>query len=86
MEQKYYIYRGSKGLSGYYVNDIQGVFAFRRNDFITFKNQKDAENFIIRVRKEVNSKQNQLRYGLKYAKINSSIARNLYVSSVSPFY
>ena len=76
--KRYNVYSGSRALSGYYPGDIPGVFAFRRNDRISFENKEDGEQFIKRVNKEVNQKDNQERYG-KYAKKHSSTAKNLYV-------
>ena len=67
MTEKYYVYSGSRALSGFYPNDIPGVFAFRRNDRLVFDNKKKADMFIKNAQKEVNSKENQERYG-PYAK------------------
>jgi hypothetical protein len=80
-EMKYYIKRGSKRLSGFYPNDIPSVFAFRRNDFYCFSTWSEANDFLIRVNKEVNSPENVLRYG-KYAKLNTSIVKNLKIEGV----
>lgn len=78
---KYYLKRGSKRLSGFYPNDIPGVFAFRKNDFYCFSTWSEANNFLVRINKEVNEVANISRYG-KYAKLNTSIAKNLKIEGI----
>jgi hypothetical protein len=72
----YYIYSGSKKLSGFYPNGLQTVFAFRKNDFMTFYTKEKAEKAIRYMKKEVANESE--RYGM-YAKKHQSIARNLKV-------
>lgn len=75
---KYQVVRGQKSLSGFYPNDISGVFAFRTRDWYSFETREDAEQFIMGIRKEINIPENIKRYG-KYAKQHQSVARNLWV-------
>jgi len=79
MGNKYFVVRGSKILSGFYPNGISGVFSFRRNDFYSFETEEEAQQFINRIRMEVNKQNNIIRWGEKYTKKYQSIARNLWV-------
>ena len=75
--KQYIIYRGSKRLSGFYPNDISGVFAFRLHDRYSFDTKKEAIEFIQYIKKEVKNKNNIRRWGSKYTKQHQSVARNL---------
>ena len=76
---KYYIKSGQRVLSGFYPNDIPGVFAFRKYDFYCFDTWSEANDFLSRVISEVNEQSNVLRYG-KYAKKHQSLAKNLKIT------
>lgn len=74
--KKYYLAVGSSKLSGFYPNDIPTVFSFRMNDWYSFSSKKEAEDFLKRIKKEVNDKDNIERYD-EYAKKYKSIADRL---------
>lgn len=75
MVKRYTIYRGNRRLSGFYPNGLKDVFAFRRNDWFSFETKEEAENFITRIKQSIEEEKE--RYGEKYYKLYSSIARNL---------
>ncbi len=59
----YFIYYGSKKLSGFYPNDIRGVFSFRKNDCYSFQTIQEAQDFINYINLSVNKPENKERYG-----------------------
>lgn len=69
-------------MSGFYPNDIQGVFAFRKRDWWSPSTKEQAFDRIKGIREAVNDPDNVKRYG-SYAKKHQSIARNLYVVDVT---
>ena len=78
LQESYMIVSGSRPLSGFYPNDIQGVFAFRGGDYMIFSSEQEAKKFIKEIEKEVNDKDNIDRYG-NYANKHQSTAKTLKV-------
>ena len=76
----YYLYHSNYGkLSGFYPNEIQGVFSFRKDDYYSYSSEKEAFKHLKYIKKAVNNKDDQKRWGDKYTKLHLSKAKKLRV-------
>lgn len=83
MKEKVYrkcvIKKGDSNLSGFYPNDIHGVFAFRKNDYMMFGTKKGAKRHIKYIKKSISKKDNQNRWGDELSKKYKNISTKLNV-------
>jgi len=66
--RKCVIRKGDNNLSGFYPNNIRGVFKFRKNDWMMFGSKKEAKRKLKHIQKEIYNKSNRDRWGEKISK------------------
>ena len=71
------IVKNGRPLSGFYPNDIKGVFAFRQRDYMMFGSKKQAKRKLKYIENEVYNKSNQERWGEKITKSHVNTYKKL---------
>jgi len=76
------ITKNGRPLSGFYPNGINDVFKFRKNDYMSFSTQKEANGKLKSIKRELSDKSNQERYGEKVTKQHLNTYKKLKVGCI----